>query len=518
MKKIHWILFACLTGLFMFMFLDSLEYVITYLEQHHLFLFSRSYLHTYLHDIGKPGQYIANFVIQFFYLPYTGKILFSLILSLPYLFSIWICRRVTGKSDPLHLPLLPPLYLLTYYEAADTEVSHATGFFCCTLLLLLISFLKKRERYFALVLFVLTASIVFGWKYPVLSILIIATSSLSAHFLSLHTQNSKIGVIVSVLCFSLYAGGTFYSFVYSYNMKERLMLDAETNLKNKNWKQVLACANKYRGNNQLIEYYRNMALYHTGRMPSDLLKYPQTNGAASLFLPWTSDARQSNYGHYIYEQIGYTNEAHRWVFESMVVFGETAPILINLIRYNIVNKRPEVAMRFIRVLKQSLFYKKQAEELERLAPTGQVPGLKTLAGKEGAPARFANILNIGPELRFICEQDSSNQMAFEYLMSYLLLSNQLIRFAENLPKIQAFSYPQMPRLYEEALYVYKVGVSEEAFRQTGFRISPDTEKRFQAYYTLHQTGKTQQLEEQFGDTYWFYLHYKSPYGSKAINK
>lgn len=48
----------------------------------------------------------------------------------------------------------------------------------------------------------------------------------------------------------------------------------------------------------------------------------------------------------------------------MVVWGETAPHLLNLARYNIVNKRPEVAQRFINLLKQSLFYRGDAEELE----------------------------------------------------------------------------------------------------------------------------------------------------------
>ena len=61
-----------------------------------------------------------------------------------------------------------------------------------------------------------------------------------------------------------------------------------------------------------MEYFCNMALYHTGRMPYDLLKYPQNYGINSLFLPWVSDPRQSRYGHYLYEQLGYINEAQRW--------------------------------------------------------------------------------------------------------------------------------------------------------------------------------------------------------------
>ncbi len=212
---------------------------------------------------------------------------------------------------------------------------------------------------------------------------------------------------------------------------------------------------KYRGESQLMDYFCNMALYHTGRMPYDLLKYTQSYGINSLFLPWVGDPRQSRYGHYLYEQLGYINEAQRWASEALVVYGETAPTLLNLIRYNIVNGRQEVAMRFIRILKQSLFYSKQAEEYEKLVPTGKVPGLASVSLQKGKKARFANIRNLGPELVFICEQDPANRMAFEYLMSYLILSNKTEQFVKYLPRIKQFSYPEMPPLYQTLLDNYK---------------------------------------------------------------
>ena len=99
-------------------------------------------------------------------------------------------------------------------------------------------------------------------------------------------------------------------------------------------------------------------------------------GVKALYFPWNSDSRESEYGHFLYEDLGYINEAQRWEFEAMVVWGETAPHLLNLARYNVVNKRPEVARRFINLLKQSLFYRKEAEQLEAALHTGKVPGLR----------------------------------------------------------------------------------------------------------------------------------------------
>ncbi|MCZ2557217.1 DUF6057 family protein, partial [Bacteroides fragilis] len=157
------------------------------------------------------------------------------------------------------------------------------------------------------------------------------------------------------------------------------MIMAEKSVKEKNWENVLTQTEKYINSgrtNQLISYFHNLALYHTGKLPYQLFDYPQKLGVKALYFPWNSDSRESEYGHFIYEDLGYINEAQRWEFEAMVVWGETAPHLLNLARYNIVNKRPEVARRFINLLKQSLFYRKDAEELEKQLHAGSVPGLR----------------------------------------------------------------------------------------------------------------------------------------------
>ncbi|MFK2030543.1 DUF6057 family protein, partial [Bacteroides fragilis] len=266
-----------------------------------------------------------------------------------------------------------------------------------------------------------------------------------------------------------------------------------------------------------ISYFHNLALYHTEKLPYQLFDYPQKLGVKALYFPWNSDSRESEYGHFIYEDLGYINEAQRWEFEAMVVWGETAPHLLNLARYNIVNKRPEVARRFINLLKQSLFYRKDAEELEKQLHAGSVPGLRmALENNKEHPARFANVINIGPELQYLCEQDTTNRMAFEYLMSDLLLSNNVVRFVDNLKFIRHFKYPEMPPAYQEALYIYKLGVDGETFSKSGFNVSENTEKRFQRYYNLYKNRQMQRLKAEFGNTYWYYLNFISPYGDKII--
>lgn len=455
MKHIHWLLFALLFGLLLFMFMDSLAYLFPYHEQQQLFLFTNSYLESYLSEPGKTGEYLANFVIQFFYLPYTGKIVLAFILSCLYLLPTLTIRRLTGKRDPLQIALLPSLYLFIQFESSDFEISRITSLFCIFLITCLLSLLHRKTFCYASIPCFLLTGFALGWIYPVVVFIILLLTALSACILPRFISNPKTQKSCTILCLIVYASCTFYSFIRTYNMRERLLIETELHVKKQEWDQVLTLAKKYRGKSQLMDYFCNMALYHTGRMPYDLLNYPQSYGINSLFLPWVSDPRQSRYGHYLYEQLGYINEAQRWASEALVVYGETAPTLLNLVRYNIVNGRQEVAMRFIRILKQSLFYSKQAEEYERLVPTGEVPGLAPVPQQKEKKARFANIQNLGPELIFICEQDSTNRMAFEYLMSYLILSKKTRLFVEYLPRIKQFSYPGMPPLYQNILDNYK---------------------------------------------------------------
>ncbi len=79
------------------------------------------------------------------------------------------------------------------------------------------------------------------------------------------------------------------------------------------------------------------------------------------------------------------------------------------------------------------------------------------------------------------------------------------------------AYPELPPVYEEALYIYKLGASEAEFAETGFTVSTQTEKRFERYYALLQAGRMKELQTEFSKTYWYYLNFYSPYGDKVIS-
>ena len=273
------------------MFMDSLAYLFPYHEQQQLFLFTRSYLESYLSEPGKLGEYFANFVIQFFYLSYAGKLILAFILSCLYLLPVLIIRKLTVRNDPLQIALLPPLYLFIQFESPDFDICRITSLFCTFLITYLLSLLPQKAFYYVTIPCFALTGFTLGWIYPAVVFAILLLTTFSARMLPRFIINLKIYTSYTILFLIMYASCTFYLFVYTYNMRERLLIETENHVKKQEWEQILTCTRKYRGENQLMEYFCNMALYHTGRMPYDLLKYPQNYGPNSLFLPWMSNPR-----------------------------------------------------------------------------------------------------------------------------------------------------------------------------------------------------------------------------------
>lgn len=494
MKRFSFWVFLLLFGVYFLCYNGWLSHVLFYHEKHHLFLFTAAYWQDIVQSEGWM-EYLANFLIQFFHVPCLGSAMLALVIALVYLFVHQICKRVAMafgfKGDLFQLSVLPSLWLFFYTMSVEHSLALVVEVF--------------------LVLFV--AAFV--------AVLCPKKCCLSLPF-RLRKLSDRRRMVVSVLFLAGYALAGYFYFIASFSRGERIMLKTEQCVESKEWDKVLEYTRPYlesHRNNQLISYFHHLALYHTGGLLYHLFDYPQKLGVKALSFPWNSDSRESEYGHFLYEELGYLNEAQRWEFEAMVVWGETASHLRNLARYNIANNRPLVAQRFINKLKQSLFYRDDAASLEALLKSGkEIPGLKnTLKNAQESPARFSNILNIGPELQYICTLDMTNRMAFEYLMCHLLLSNHVVRFVQNLKWMNRFSYASMPPAFEEALSIYKLGVGEEAFLQLGIPISTDTEQRFKRYCQLVQEKKLRILQAEFGKTYWFYLNYISPYGNKVLS-
>lgn len=472
-RFLHYLLAIVLFGVFFASYSDLLSHVLYYNEQHQLFLYTADYYHS-----QTLTGWLTAFVVQFFHYPLLGAAVMSALLTAIYLMTWRIFTALSRREDILCLSLIPSLALWVWTAGLSHTLSVVVWAFIVLVMLFVPSCLLAKGK--TIKQFPLA-----DWKYAV-------------------------AVVVSVAVISLASG---YSFLRSFSMSEFRMIKAQQAIDRHDWDDALHHTERYLDNqkqpNPLIFYFHNIALYNKGELLNRLFDYQLVVGINALYFPWQSRTRETEYGHYLLEQLGCINDAQHWEFEAMVVWGETAPRLINLARYNIINHRKAIARKYIARLRQSLFYKDEADRLEACVESGQIEGLRAFSTNEPEKANFVNILNIGPNLQYVLSQDPRNRMAYEYLMCDLLLSNNLSRFVENLQLAAGF-YKQMPRIFDEALLVYQLGGNDTKDLQP----SDDTKSRFQQYAQIAQSGNMAALQAEFGNTYWFYLNCVSPYGNR----
>ena len=114
-------------------------------------------------------------------------------------------------------------------------------------------------------------------------------------------------------------------------------------------------------------------------------------------------------------------------------------------------------------------------------------------------------------------------MAFEYTMMSLLLDMKLDDFVSYLRLMEKFSYGRMPRHFQEALCVFILVRKDTEGIINRHLIEPDIMRQFKEFNDIMFTqggekeAARETLQERFGNTYWFYIHYLLP-GYRAMKK
>lgn len=473
---IRLIIFAVLALGYWLAYTDWLSYVLFYQDQHALFLFTSDYLRERISSAGITAP-VNDFLIQFYHLPWFGALIAALLCASVYPLGDTIIRRVTGHPDYAALAVAGSLLVFLSTSGIESKLTLVWLVPLCLLIVWLATLLfrKRGERNARYVYVTAALALVYG----------------------------------AVTCFWLFS---------NINRSERIMILTEQAAEAGDWDEVLRRADNYLSQgheNTLMTMFRSLALAHKGLLSRHLFDFPMTQGLDNIYLPWKGDARQSEYGYYIYESIGHINEAHRWESEALVAMGSFEPHLANLARYNIMLGRPEAARHFIAPLRHTLFHRAEADSLTAMIDRGAVDGLKYSFATDSAQWRnFVRVDNILPELIEAAHADPANAVAREYMMAGLLLTDNVEAFAREVPQ----GMSRMPDSWQEALVVFRSNFGAERLAELGLTITPETEARFKKYVAASRSMGPQQLAAEFGNTYWFYNQYISPYTKKSLAK
>jgi hypothetical protein len=285
----------------------------------------------------------------------------------------------------------------------------------------------------------------------------------------------------------------------------------------KRWDKVLELAGglpKGR-NNVYVNHDITRALYHTGRLPYDMFRYPQVPQALLL----THEKRESNLTEWrlsgIFLELGHVNMAQKLASELLTTEDHLGAALEELGWISIIKGQPSTARVYLKALERDLICRGRAESLLRGLDSGFTPDqaayidrIRSYLRDEMAPVTGAE--PVDQTLAALLEHNPHNKMAFEYLMACYLLTGRVDKIVENMERLPGLGYPAIPTLYEEAILIY-YGSRQQAVDLAKFNVSPETLHRYEAFTQIRNSMGPQnsqavlnRLIRDFGTSYFFY--------------
>jgi hypothetical protein len=311
------------------------------------------------------------------------------------------------------------------------------------------------------------------------------------------------------------AGAGLY---FSYNRMSKPLIQAHDYSLQRQWTRILELGRSLpKGeSNVYFNYDIDRALYHTGRLPYDMFKFPQTPHGLLL----THEEKASSLTQLelcdIYMELGRVNTAERLATEMLTARNHSGIIVEKLAWINIIKGQYQTARIYLNVLKKDLVYRRTAQTLLRAMDDGFAPDQATyidtirsrMPQKECLGTGDKSVEQILTEL-LVCHPD--NRMAFEYLMACYLLTGRVDKITEKMEQIKEFDYDGIPTLYEEAMLIY-FGSQGRKIDLNKFDIKRETIDRCVKFVQLKNSMRPdnrqtvfKRLISEFGSSYFFYF-------------
>ncbi len=319
----------------------------------------------------------------------------------------------------------------------------------------------------------------------------------------------------SVALLAVAAGLAFLSF----DSESKTVLQVDYYARHEMWPEVLQEARRLGAPRYRLttRWDVNRALFHTGRLPYDMFSYPQDpagllSGNFETVTQKLSRPAWANLGE-IYLELGRVAEAQFRTHEALEHLDERPEIVERLLLIYLVKQQSDPARIALNALSRHLLWKNLARDYRRrieqdpfLSQDEEVQHIRCVMIEED---RLGHV-TIETMLQQLLERNKRNRMAFEYLMAYYLLTRQVGKVTLNIGRLDDFSYPGIPRYYEEAILLDTRATDDQDVSLHGRQISPDTRQRFEAFFKLHdrcggnKEAAREVLMADYGESYFFY--------------
>ena len=543
-------------------------YHLFFKEQIQLFLFTPDYFLSYFHKPAWLTSYAGDFLTQFYYLRGGGATVTALLFGVEWLFSAIIIKRITFSKNAaltalfpvaidwiLHCDLLHPvsvtvgfivtLFLFLIYNSLSNRwISILTGLifassgywlvgssFLLFPILIMASDWKKGS--FSLLKWALMGAIIFSipfifrhnylltifqsylypaikWQSLLLPASLILTIMGTFRLKQVEARNPRM--LDATLSFTLIIL-LFFGIKANANFDREKILSLDNEFYFGNADRVIALSRKYDLKSQSATYFTNMALAKQGLLPEYLLDFyqPATYG---LILPVTPDQNwQSIFvSNEVFFLIGDMNLAQHSAMlgNTFSPYQRSARMMKRLAEINLINKDSAAASKYLRILSNTLFYKKWAQtrlDMNHISASNKWLNEKRAQTVNSDTLRQSN--NYTVSLNFLVGQHPDNLIALDYLLCYHLLNKDLKSFKKVYDQYGRLINRPVPSLYSEAMLIQLFASKANTDIVANYSLPAKKIKDFGDYTRLFEQtkGDINALKGRFGKSYWFYYHF-----------
>ncbi|MDR2774721.1 MAG: DMT family transporter, partial [Tannerella sp.] len=300
----------------------------------------------------------------------------------------------------------------------------------------------------------------------------------------------------------------------SVNDKRLILKSVEQDyyLRNCRWDKIIETFPAERYNPQIMNVM-NHALAQKNLLGNRLFDYNRQGGYQSILAEWDDTHVNAIALSDIYYHIGDIAVAQKLAFEGMVISlnNGNVRLLQRLIETNLISGEYPVAEKYIRLLEQTLFYKKKARQYRTFLYNDEaVENDYALGNKRKAFVRnnvYTISNNMFETFDRLVEHYTVNPLPLQYMLAICLTNKDLKTFRTLHEKY--FRTDMLPTLsisHQEALIALEQD-NPGSWIKNG--VGAEVERRFRAFdmdmHNRHHPDFKEKMRSAHGNTYWHYL-------------
>lgn len=465
-------------AVWLFWWLRHPEYL-CYHEQNQLFEWTAAYFVADARVAGGLADYVGEFVVQFFFVPWLGALLVGVLFAAMQVAS-WRCIASYAEGGVgrrwLALSLVPPVLITLVMGDMDVLLSFPVAVTAALGAAALAN--RCRLAWWADVLVVVALFWAVGggctWLY--LALRIGFGLSRGARRWAVLALVPWMAVVEVVACRTLLSQYPLRDVVLGINyhrVPEQQpfrtigfradivnILKFNMLVRSEDWDGVLTLARQRQVPNEFTSNSVNLALGMKRQLADRMFTFYQT-GAGSLICPLVRNSLSMYPSMEALWRLGLVNEALRYAFdlqESILRDKMSGRLTQRIAECYIVNGQYDIAQKHLDILRRTLFYREWAIEKDRiLGNEAAIANDPDLAQARRFRFRTDQIFSYDEKekiLGLLFSENHDNRLALDYFMCDMLLKGKRQEFQKYMVWVQQYGgYATMPRGYQDALRV-----------------------------------------------------------------